>query len=56
MEFVEKIAEKCGISKEQAEKVVAFMKEHSDEVIEYLGKNDTVKGMADKVGLGGLFD
>ena len=56
MEFVEKIAEKCGISKEQAEKVVAFLKDHSDEVLEYLGKNDTVKGMADKVGLGGLFD
>jgi hypothetical protein len=55
MDFIARIAEKCGISHEQAEKVVAFMKDHSDEVIEFLGKNDTVKGIAGKVGLGGLF-
>ncbi|HTM22145.1 MAG TPA: hypothetical protein VL172_16610 [Kofleriaceae bacterium] len=56
MDLIARLTEKCGISKEQAEKVVDYLKEHSDEVVEYLGKSDTVKGIAGKVGLGGLFD
>jgi hypothetical protein len=56
MDLVGRLTEKCGISREQAEQVVDFLKEHSDEVIEYLGKSDTAKNLADKVGLGKLFE
>jgi len=55
VDLIARLTEKCGISREQAEKVVAYLKEHSDEVVEYLGNSDTVKDMADKVGLGKFF-
>jgi hypothetical protein len=56
MDFITNLTEKCGISREQAEKVVAYLKDHSDEVVEFLGKSDTVKDMAGKVGLGKFFE
>ena len=44
---------KTGISKEQADKVMAFLKEHATEVPKLLGS----AGLADKLpgGLGGMF-
>jgi hypothetical protein len=56
MDLIGNLTEKCGISREQAEKVVEYITEHKDEVIEYLGKSDTAKGIADKVGLGKFFE
>jgi hypothetical protein len=52
-EFLAKMSEKCGIDKKTAEKVVAFLKDHADDVAEYVTKS----GMKDKLpgGLGKLF-
>jgi hypothetical protein len=53
-EIIEGLIAKTGISKEQAEAVLTFLKENGPKVIELLG-NDTVAGVADKLpgGLGG---
>ena len=50
-EFAEKMAEKVGIDKSTAAKVIDFLKEHADEAVEMLGKT----GIADKLP-GGLGD
>lgn len=54
-DFVNKLAEKVGIDKATAEKVVAFLKEHADEIPKLLG-NDP-KSIMDNAGgmLGGFF-
>ncbi len=56
-EFVAKLADKVGIDKATAEKVVAFLKDHADEAVELLGKTGLKDklpgGLGDK--LGGLF-
>ena len=50
-EFVAKMVDKVGIDKATAEKVIAFLKDHSAEAVEYLQKS----GVADKLpgGIGG---
>jgi hypothetical protein len=52
-DFVNQMVAKTGISKDQAEKVIAFLKEHANEVPKLLGQ----AGIADKLpgGLGGMF-
>jgi len=50
-EFAEKMAEKVGIDKSTANKVIDFLKDHADEAVELLGKT----GIADKLP-GGLGD
>jgi hypothetical protein len=52
-EFVNKMVEKVGIDKDTANKVIAFLKEHSDDAIKYLQES----GIKDKLpgGLGKLF-
>ncbi|HEY5934025.1 MAG TPA: hypothetical protein VIU61_05315 [Kofleriaceae bacterium] len=50
-EFAEKMAEKVGIDKSTATKVIDFLKDHADEAVELLGKT----GIADKLP-GGLGD
>lgn len=56
-EFAEKMADKVGISKEQANKVMEFLKDHADDAVALLSKS----GIADKLPgglgskLGGLF-
>lgn len=50
-EFLAKMAEKTGISKDQASKVMDFLKDHADEAVGYLQKS----GIADKLP-GGLGD
>jgi hypothetical protein len=54
-ELVDKMVAKVGIDKATAEKVVAFLKEHSGDITKFLASNETVKGLADKLpgGLGG---
>jgi hypothetical protein len=49
-DFVAKMSDKVGIDKSTAMKVVAFLKDHADEAVEYLKKS----GLADKLpgGLG----
>ena len=51
------LIEKVGLSKETAEKVVAFLQQHASQVPEWLG-SDQVKDLAKKLpgGLGGMFD
>lgn len=51
-ELLSGLTEKVGIDKETAEKVIAFLKEHADEVPGWLAK----AGIADKLpgGLGDL--
>lgn len=50
-DFVDKMVQKVGIDKSTAEKVIAFLKEHADDAIQYLQKS----GVADKLP-GGLGD
>ena len=52
-EFAEKMADKVGISKDTAMKVIDFLKDHSEEAVELISKS----GLKDKLpgGLGGLF-
>ncbi|MFN0250357.1 MAG: hypothetical protein ACKV2T_25990 [Kofleriaceae bacterium] len=52
-EFVNKMVEKVGIDKDTANKVITFLKEHSDDAIKYLQES----GIKDKLpgGLGKLF-
>jgi len=51
-EFIGQMAEKVGISEEQAKQVIDFLKENADKVPELLG-SDALDGIKDK--LGGLF-
>jgi hypothetical protein len=50
-EFAEQMAEKVGISKETANKVIEFLKDHADDAIALLSKS----GIADRLP-GGLGD
>ncbi len=56
-EFAEKMAEKVGIDKATADKVIAFLKDHADDAVALLGKiglkDKLPGGLGDK--LGGLF-
>lgn len=54
-EFVTQMAQKVGISEEQARSVVDFLKENASKVPELL-QSDTVAGLKDKLpgGIGGL--
>jgi hypothetical protein len=49
---------RVGLSKDQAEKVAAFLQENASKVPEWLGKSDTLKNLGKKLpgGLGGMFD
>ncbi len=51
-QIVEQIAEKVGISKEQADQVIQFLMDNKDEILKFLGS----KAVKDKLpgGLGGL--
>ena len=52
-DFVEKMVEKVGIDKATAEKVIAFLKDHSEDALKFLQSS----GVKDKLpgGLGKLF-
>ena len=52
-DFVSKMVEKVGIDKATAEKVLAFLKDHSEDAIKYLQGS----GLKDKLpgGLGKMF-
>ena len=52
-EFLAKMSEKVGIDKATAEKVMAFLKDHSDDALKYLQES----GIKDKLpgGLGKMF-
>ncbi len=51
-DFIAQMAEKVGISEEQAKQVIDFLKENADKVPELLG-SDMVDNIKEK--LGGLF-
>jgi hypothetical protein len=51
-EFIGQLAEKVGISEEQAKQVIEFLKENSDKIPELIG-SDAVDSIKEK--LGGLF-
>jgi len=55
-EFIEQLAARVGISQEQAQQVVEFIKENSHKIPELLGE-DTLQSLKDKLpgGLGKLF-
>lgn len=55
-EFVSQMAEKVGISTEQAQSVIEFLKENSSKLPELLG-GDAISAVKDKLpgGLGDLF-
>ncbi len=55
-EMINGLVAKTGISKEQAEKVVAFLKENATKVPGWLGSTDVGQSIKDKLpgGLGGM--
>ena len=55
-EMVEQLIMKTGISKEQAEQVVDFLKQNAHKLPEWLGQSDVAKDLLGKLpgGLGGL--
>jgi hypothetical protein len=52
-DFIAKMSDKVGIDKATAEKVMAFLKDHSDDALKYLQES----GIKDKLpgGLGKMF-
>jgi uncharacterized protein YajQ (UPF0234 family) len=55
-EMIEGLMTKCGLSKEKAEQVFAFLKDNASKVPEWI-QSDAVKDVAKKIpGLGGMFD
>lgn len=56
-EFIEQLAAKVGISQEQAQQVVEFLKENAHRIPELLGGDDALQSLKDKLpgGLGKLF-
>jgi hypothetical protein len=52
-EFIEKLTKHTGIDKSTAEKVIAFLKDHADDVTKFIADH----GIKDKLpgGLGKLF-
>ena len=55
-EMISGLIEKTGISKEQAEKVVAYLKENASKVPGWLGSSEVGQSIKDKLpgGLGGM--
>lgn len=55
-EFIEQLVQKTGLSPQQAEKVIEFLKENASKLPEWLG-SDVSKQLAAKLpgGLGKLF-
>lgn len=51
-DMIAQMAEKVGISEDQAKQVIEFLKENADKVPELIG-GDALEGIKDK--LGGLF-
>lgn len=51
------LVSKVGISKEQAEQVLTYLREHSDEVLKWLQESSVAQSVKDKLpgGLGKLF-
>lgn len=56
-EFINKMVEKIGIDKATAEKVVNFLKDHSDEAAELFAKSGLKDKLPGGIGekIGGLF-
>ncbi|MBC7975369.1 MAG: hypothetical protein H7138_10320 [Myxococcales bacterium] len=56
-ELMQKMIDKVGIDRATAEKVIAFLKDHADDAVEWLSKSGVKDklpgGLGDK--LGGLF-
>lgn len=53
-DFVKKMVDKVGIDQATAMKVIGFLKDHSDEAVEYLKKSGLAEklpgGIGDKLG------
>ena len=53
-EFVQKMADKVGIDKSKAEKVMEFLKDNADEALEYIQTSGIASklpgGLGDKLG------
>jgi hypothetical protein len=54
-EFAEKMADKVGIDKDTAMKVIDFLKDHSDEAVALISKSGVVEKLPFGDKLGGLF-
>ncbi|PKN55718.1 MAG: hypothetical protein CVU56_19890 [Deltaproteobacteria bacterium HGW-Deltaproteobacteria-14] len=55
MELIDGLMQKVGLSKEKAEEVLKFLKENAAKIPEWVGQNETLSKVADKLpgGLGG---
>ena len=53
-DFVQKMIDKTGIDKDQAHKVIEFLKDHADEAVAYIQKSGVLNklpgGLGDKLG------
>lgn len=56
-ELIQGLVQKVGLSPEQAQQVVVFLKDNAHKLPEWLGQSDLGKDLAGKLpgGLGGLF-
>ncbi len=54
-ELVNQLVDKVGLERETAQKVADFLQEHASDVPRWLAKNETLKGLMDRFGLGGVF-
>jgi len=48
-EFIEKLVAKVGISREQADKVVALIKEHADDIPKWIASTSIGGAVVDKL-------
>jgi hypothetical protein len=48
-DFIEKLVSKVGISREQADKVIALIKEHADDIPKWIASTDIGKNVVDKL-------
>jgi hypothetical protein len=53
-ELVNQLVERVGLERETAQKVADFLQEHASDVPRWLAKNETIKGLIDKFGLGNV--
>lgn len=56
-ELLNGLIQKAGLSREQAQQVIVFLKENAHRLPEWLGSSDLGKSLAGKLpgGLGGMF-
>lgn len=48
-DFIKQMAERVGISEDQATQLMVFLREHASEMPQMLGNSDMIDGIGDKL-------